>query len=88
MYKRLTYNEVKEKMEKKLAKFKKGLIPREERLRMAEEYASIGDLDNIDETILEIESIEMAKRYARYHVPVLGDVLRSQPAGTYRWMYC
>ena len=46
MYKRLTYKEVKEKMERKLAKFKKGLIPREERLRMAEEYALIEDLDN------------------------------------------
>ena len=61
MYKRLTYKEAKEKMERKLAKFKKGLIPREERLRMTEEYASIRDLDNIDETILEIESIKMAK---------------------------
>ena len=34
MYRRLTYKEAREKMERKLANFKKGLIPREERLRM------------------------------------------------------
>ena len=75
-------------MERKLANFKKGLIPREERLRMASEFASGEDLKHIDETILEIEACEMAKRYARYHVPVLGDLARDRPAGHLRWMYC
>ena len=63
-------------MERKLANFKKGLIPREERLRMAEEFALGEDLSRIDEEILEIKATEMAKRYARYHVPVLGNIAR------------
>ena len=87
MYRRLTYKEVQEKMERKLANFKKGLIPREERLRMADEFASGEDLERLDDTILEIEAAEMAKRYARYHVPVLGDLPRERPAGYSRWMY-
>ena len=43
---------------------------------MAEGFASGEDLSRIDEEILEIEASEMAKRYARYHVPVLGDIAR------------
>ena len=74
LYKRLSYKEVRDKMERKLANFKKGLIPREERLRMADKFANNEDLKHIDETILEIEACEMAKRYARYYVPVLGNI--------------
>ena len=75
------YKEVRDKMERKLANFKKGLIPREERLRMVDEFASGEDLERLDDTILEIEAAEMAKRYARYHVPALGDLPRGEASG-------
>ena len=37
---------------------------------------------------MTIEATEMAKRFARYHVPVLGELPLERPSGMYRWMYC
>jgi len=53
-YAPLTYEELKEQMERKLAKFKGGLIPQLHREKLAEEWASAETIDpsELDPTIV------------------------------------
>ena len=87
-YLQLRFEEVKELMERKLAQFKKGVIPHEERRKLAEAWSDEVDLDLLDETILAIEAESLAKRYEKMNMPALGHLEVDRPAGVYRWMYC
>ena len=86
--KRLSYEEVRDLLKRRLGRYKKGLIPREDRLRMALEYAKETELEDIDRRILEIEASMIAERYVQYNVPTLGKVPDDRPEGVFRWMYC
>jgi hypothetical protein len=89
-YAPLTYEELKEQMERKLAKFKGGLIPQLHREKLADEWASdeIIDPSELDPTIVSIEAEALAKRWERYNAPALGEVPITRPNGVYRFMYC
>ena len=84
--KRLSHEEIRETLERRLGRYKKGLIPREDRLKMALEYAKETKLEDIDERILEIEASLIAKRYVQYNVPTLGKIPDEKPEGVFRWM--
>lgn len=87
-YTQLRSDEVEELMERKLAQFKKGVIPHEERRKLAEDWSKDVDLDSLDATILAIEAESLAKRYEKMNMPALGHLEVDRPAGVYRWMYC
>ena len=73
-YTQLRFEEVKELMERKLAQFKKGVIPHEERRKLAEDWSKDVDLDSLDATILAIEAESLARRYEKMNVPALGHL--------------
>ena len=63
-------------------------IPLKEATGLAESWAEGASLSNIDPKITEIEAANMAKQWARWHVPVLGDLTDERPDGVHRFMLC
>ena len=55
---------------------------------LAETWAEGATLSDIDPKIMEIEATNMAKQWARWHVPELGDLVEERPDGVYRFMLC
>ena len=74
-------------MERKLAHLKKGVIPHEERVKLARDWSMVVDVDLLDPTVLAIEADALAKRYERMNVSALGHLEADWPAGVYHWMY-
>ncbi len=87
-YTKLRYDELKELMEKKLACFKKGLIPHSDRCSLAESWSTVVDVSTLDPIVVTLEANALAKRWERYNVPVVGSITTNRPAGVFRWMYC
>ena len=75
-------------MEKKLAGFKKGLIPKVDREELAESWAEEIDVAKLDPLIVAIEADAIAKQYEKVNVPTLGGLPLDRPGGVQRWMYC
>ena len=86
--KALSVNELKELVERRPAKFKKGIIPSAERKQLAQEWTSKVDVTSLDDIIVSIETENLAKLYEKYNVPTLVNLAVDQPPGVYRWMYC
>ena len=87
-YTALSFEELKSLVERKLANFKKGIIPIEERRRLAERWTCDVDVNILDDTIVSVETENLAKLYEKYNVPALGNLVVDRPPGVYRWMYC
>ena len=87
-YTALSFEELKGLIERKLANFKKGIIPIEERQRLAEQWTNDVDVNSLDDTIVSIETESLAKLYEKYNVPALRNLAVDRPPGVYRWMYC
>ena len=82
-YAKLGFEEVKELMERKLAQFKKGVIPQYEKRKLAEDWSEEVDVDLLDAQILAIEVESLAKRYEKINVPALGHLEADRPEEVY-----
>ncbi len=59
-------------MERKLAGFKKGLIPRDVINKLSDEYAKECNTSHLNETILANEEETIAQEYEKKCIPALG----------------
>ena len=75
-------------MERKLAQFKKGLIPHEERRKLSEDWSKDVCLDLLNTTILAIEAESLAKRLNNMNMTACGHLEADIPEGVYCWVYC
>ena len=85
--KKVAYGEAKEWMTKRLTRGRQH-IPLKEAKGLAESWAEGASLADIDPKIMEIEADNMTKQWARWHVPVLGDLTDERPDGVHRFMLC
>jgi hypothetical protein len=70
-------------MERRLANMKSG-VPNWAATDLASHWCNGLKLHHLDETITEIESINLAKQYNQWHVSRLGSMSQHQPEGVFR----
>ena len=75
-------------MERKLANFKKGVIPGINRARLARQWSLEADMEELDPAVLAIEAEAIAKQWEKMNVPTLGRLEEDRLSGTFRIMYC
>jgi hypothetical protein len=81
------YEDAKTLMERRLAAMKSG-VPNWAATRIAGEWQSClsPDLTDLDKGIAEIKVANLARHYARWHVPRLGSMKQRRPDGTFRFL--
>jgi len=70
-------------MEKKLAAFKKGLIPVPDRDRLSSKWAEEVDNRSLDKTIVAQEAEALVRQWEKYNVPEVGGVPLDVPPGCF-----
>jgi hypothetical protein len=81
-YKKVGYKDAKTWMEHRLANMKSG-VHNWAATDWASQWCDGLKLHNLDETIAEIESINLANQYNRWHVPRLGSMSQQQLEGVF-----
>jgi hypothetical protein len=81
-YKKVGYKDAKTWMERRLANMKSG-VPNWAATDLASQWCDGLKRHNLDETIMEIESINLANQYNRWHVSRLGSMSQQQPEGVF-----
>jgi hypothetical protein len=81
-YKKVGYKDAKMWMEHRLANMKLG-VPNRAAMDLASQWCDGLKLHDLDETIAEIESINLANQYNRWHVSRLGSMSQQRPEGVF-----
>ncbi len=82
-YKKVGYEDAKTWMERRLANMKSG-VPNWAAKGLASQWCNGLKLHDLDETIAEIESINLANQYNQWHVSRLGSMSQQQPEGVFQ----
>jgi hypothetical protein len=84
-FSKVGFEKAKAWMERRLAAMKNG-IPKADAAEMAGDWLSSlehNKLSDLDPRIAEIEAINLAKQYTRWHVQRVGDVEQTRPDGVF-----
>jgi hypothetical protein len=82
-YKKLGYKDAKSWMERRLANIKAG-VPNWASTNLASQWSKGLKCQELDATIAEIEAINLAKQYNRWHVLRFGSTSQHQSEGVFR----
>jgi hypothetical protein len=81
-YKKVGYKDAKTWMERRLANMKSE-VPNWATTDLASQWCEGLKCHNLDETIVEIESINLANQYNQWHVLILRSMSQQQPEGVF-----
>jgi hypothetical protein len=85
-FSKVGFKEAKAWMERRSAAMKNG-VPQVDAAELAQDWSSSlehNELSGLDTGIAEIEAINLAKQYTRWHVKGVGDMEQMRPDGVFK----
>ena len=83
---KMSYEDIREIMEKKLANLKGGLSNESNLSDIVKEWHDEREIIDLDRQVVEMEAKKLLERWEKYNVPTLGDVPSKKQEGVWRFM--